>query len=291
VLLLAVAVAIGALAGLVRPPLGARTSRPRFSWLPLLGGGAVLNLAAYVLDGTAATFALMASLVLLLGFVGVNPHVTGVAVIGVGLLLNLVSVVLNDGMPVRGSALVAAGVVDDADLDRTTFVGARHLETSADTIPVLGDVLPVPLPIAPEVLSFGDLIVVVGAADAVRDLVRRRHRPARTADLAAPAPGLARAPGVDRGEPGPSAPTDPGPATTSHPWPTASTPSAAGWSPRVAEPVASGALADGATGADAGEGPPSRRRRFTGPGDRPLVGPRPASQIRPAAWAGGGAPR
>ena len=243
-LLLAVAVAIGVLAGLIRPPLGARTPRPRFTWLPLLGGGAALNLAAYLLDGSAATFALMASLVLLLGFVGVNPNVTGVAVIGLGLLLNLVSVVLNDGMPVRGSALVAAGVVDEAELERTTFLGARHLETSADTIPVLGDVLPVPLPIAPEVLSFGDLIVVVGAADAVRDLVRRRHRPMRTAER--PAPSL-----------------DPRPAADA----------SARWSPRIPEPVASGALAAQAQGAEDADDEPPRPRRFTGPGEpRPLVG-------------------
>lgn len=273
-LLLAVAVAVGVLAGVARPPLGARTPRPRFTWLPLLGGGAVLNLAAYLLDGTAATFALMASLVLLLGFVGVNPHVTGVAVIGLGLLLNLVSVVLNDGMPVRGGALVAAGVVDETDLEGTTFVGPRHLETSADTIPVLGDVLPVPLPIAPEVLSFGDLIVVVGAADAVRDLARRRHRPARAAAHPPPAPGLTSEPVADLGERGPSAPTDPWTARTRDPRPAADVAAAAGWSAPVAQPVASGAaLAVGATGPDADGTPPARPRRFTGPGDpRPLVG-------------------
>ena len=39
---------------------------------------------------------------------------------------------------------------------------------------MLGDVLPVPF--AHEVISFGDLIVVFGAADAVRELSRRRAR-------------------------------------------------------------------------------------------------------------------
>ena len=41
-----------------------------------------------------------------------NRHITGVAVVGVGLLLNLVAVAVNGGMPVRASALVAAGVVE-----------------------------------------------------------------------------------------------------------------------------------------------------------------------------------
>ena len=39
---------------------------------------------------------------------------------------------------------------------------------------MLGDVLP--LPLAHEVVSFGDLIVVFGVADAVRELSRRRAR-------------------------------------------------------------------------------------------------------------------
>ncbi len=173
-LLLVVAVLVGFVAGRLRSPAGARTPRIRFEWIPLLGIGAGLNLVAYVLDGTAATLALAASLALLLGFVGVNTHVTGLLVIGLGLLLNLVAVVVNNGMPVRGGALVAAGVVDEGELATTTFAGPRHLETSADTLPVLGDVLP--LPVGGEVMSFGDLLVVFGAGDALRDLARRRRR-------------------------------------------------------------------------------------------------------------------
>ena len=188
--LLVLAVVVGLVAARLRRPLGAHLPRVQFEWVPLLGVGAVVNLGAYLLDGTAATLALAASLVLLLGFVGVNPHVTGVAVIGAGLLLNLVAVVLNDGMPVRGGALVAAGVVEEAELATTTFSGPRHLETSADTLAVLGDVLPVPA--LGEVMSFGDLIIVFGAADAVRELARRRRRhwsaDERSAYLATSAP-------------------------------------------------------------------------------------------------------
>ena len=102
-----------------------------------------------------------------------NRHITGVAVVGVGLLLNLVAVAVNGGMPVRASALEAAGVVERGRAGR----GGR----------------PAPPRDAPttrcpcwatcsrcrsrnEVLSFGDLIVIVGAADAVRELSRRRAR-------------------------------------------------------------------------------------------------------------------
>ncbi|MET0728703.1 MAG: DUF5317 family protein [Acidimicrobiales bacterium] len=173
-LLLLVAVVVGVLVGRAQAPLGAHGYRPGFHRIPLLGVGAMGNLLAYFLDGGVATVMLALSLAVLLAFVGANTHVTGVAVIGCGLLLNLIAVVVNNGMPVRGSALVAADVVKEADLAGTSFAGPRHLESGTDRAAVLGDVLP--LPIAREVMSFGDLIIVFGAADAVRELARRRRR-------------------------------------------------------------------------------------------------------------------
>ncbi len=173
--LLAVAVFVGVAAGRLRPPLGLHAPRVQFRAMPLLAAGAALNLLAYVLDGGLATVTLAASLGLLIGFVVANPQVTGVAVVGVGLLVNLAAVVLNGGMPVRPGALVEAGVVEEDELATVSFRGPRHLESDGDLLPVLGDVLP--RPVGGEVLSFGDLIVVLGAADAVRDLARRRRRP------------------------------------------------------------------------------------------------------------------
>ena len=175
VLLLVVAVLGGLVAGWLRQPIGARGVRPHVRRLPLLALGAFGTALAQLLEDDAATVALGASLAVLLSFVAANAHLTGVVVIGCGLLLNLLAVVLNGGMPVRGEALVRAGVVEQAELATTTFRGARHLETRADSVAVLGDILPVP--VAREVLSFGDLIIVAGAADAVREVVRRRRRP------------------------------------------------------------------------------------------------------------------
>lgn len=277
-LLLAVAVLVGLVAGWLRPPLGTYAARPRFTWVPLLGAGAALNLAAYLLEGRAATFALVASLVLLLGFVAVNTHVTGVAVIGVGLLCNLAAVVLNDGMPVRGEALVAAGVVEEDELDTLSFAGARHLERAADTAPILGDVLPVPLPVAPEVLSFGDLIVVIGAADAVRDLARRRHR--RHVRAPGAEPGWTVVPVVVDLEVAdtvalPAHPEAASPVSTDH---LGSGPLAdRSPSPRRAREASGASAALATTSATEGD-PPPRRRRFTGPGEpsRPLVAPTPS---------------
>ena len=148
--------------------------RPRVEQIPLLAVGALLNAASALLEGSAANLFLAASLAVLIAVAMVNRHITGVAVVGLGLLLNLVAVAVNAGMPVRASALVHAGVVDEADLPTLELTGARHLESSSDALGVLGDVLPIPM--AQEVLSFGDLIVVFGAADAVRELSRRRAR-------------------------------------------------------------------------------------------------------------------
>jgi hypothetical protein len=174
VILLVVAVLGGLAVGRLMRPLGARAVRLHLRRLPMLAVGAFGTALAQVLDGGPATVALAASLAVLLAFVAANAHVTGLLVLGCGLLLNLVAVVLNNGMPVRGEALVVAGVVEEDELPTITFAGPRHLETGSDRLAVLGDVLPVP--ITSEVLSFGDLIVVAGAADAVRELSRRRRR-------------------------------------------------------------------------------------------------------------------
>ncbi len=172
--LLVVAVSIGLTAGLARPRVGVWAHRPHVSRLPLLAAGAAGTASAQLLDDQAAPLAMGLALAVLLAFVACNAHLTGLVVIGVGLLLNLVAVVVNNGMPVRGGALLAAGVLERDDLAAAELAGPRHLESSRDRLGVLGDVLPVRA--TREVLSFGDLIILVGTADAVRELTRRRRR-------------------------------------------------------------------------------------------------------------------
>lgn len=172
--MLVAAVLIGLLAGLARHPLGARSARIRITWLPLLALGAVGTAVSHVVPVDLATVVMGMAMATLLAFSLANAHVTGIVVIGIGLLLNLVSVVINNGMPVRAEALVAAHIVDSSELSTVEMVGARHLETGADRLGVLGDVLPIP--IAHTVMSFGDLIVIAGVIDALRELARRRRR-------------------------------------------------------------------------------------------------------------------
>ena len=176
VLLLLVAVLAGGALGLRQPPTGAHTPHPAMERIWLLGLGAVLHALALLLDGDLATVALAASLTAFIAAAVANRHLTGVAVVGFGLLLNLAAVVLNNGMPVRQSALEHAEAA-------TTVDGPRHLETGSDAFGVLGDALPVP--VTREVVSFGDLIVILGAAEAVRELTRRRARRWSEADRTA----------------------------------------------------------------------------------------------------------
>lgn len=179
-MLLAIAMLIGLGLGLTRAPAGAHSVRPEVVQIPPLAAGALLFAVSALLDGSPATLCRAAALGVLILVAMANRHITGMAVIGVGLLLNLASLAVNMGVPVRASALVEAGVAAPGEVDATDLSGPRHLETSADGLGVLGDVLPVPM--LGQVVSFGDLIIAFGTADAVRDLSRRRVRRGTPAD-------------------------------------------------------------------------------------------------------------
>lgn len=180
-LLLVIVLAVAAAWGLLRPPVGARTPRPGVQKVWLLGVGAVLHVVALLLDGDLATLTMAASLVALLALAAANRHLTGVVVMAAGLLLNLVALVLNNGLPVRASALEQAGVIVAGEVPELS--GPRHLEGPSDPFGVLGDALPIS--VTGEVVSFGDLIIILGAADAARELSRRRGRRWSEADRAA----------------------------------------------------------------------------------------------------------
>jgi hypothetical protein len=181
VVLLLIVVVLAAAWGYLRPPVGARTPKPPLQRAWLLGVGAVLHLVALLLDGDLAILTMAGSLVALLAAAAANRHLTGALVMAVGLLLNLVALVLNNGMPVRTSALEQAGVIAPGEVPELS--GPQHVEGPSDRFGVLGDALPVP--VTGEVVSFGDLIIILGAADAARELSRRRARRWTEAERAA----------------------------------------------------------------------------------------------------------
>jgi Family of unknown function (DUF5317) len=87
--------------------------------------------------------------------------VPGMAVVGLGLLLNLVISANNGGMPYRASAVVSAGAVSSKSADLVPKNGImQHAERSSDQLMALADVIPLrPLR---EVVSVGDVLVALG---------------------------------------------------------------------------------------------------------------------------------
>jgi hypothetical protein len=139
-----------------------------------------------VIGGMAALFV----------FALANVRIAGMSVLAIGVLANLLPTFLNGGLPVRPQALVEAGIVQADELDRVEVRGARRLEEPTQQLRFLGDVIP--LPETSQVLSFGDLIVLVGLADVTANLTlaRRRRRAGRAespADAATHAPLTAEA--------------------------------------------------------------------------------------------------
>lgn len=174
VLLLLAAVA-GIALGLVRRPLGAHLTDPRVV-VPGLAAIAVgLHLGAGLVGLSVAGPLLGLSLFLLTGFGLLNLHLVGMGVLTLGMALNAAVVLVNGAMPVRARAVVEAGMAAPGELVLVDLGAGRRYEATGDWLPILGDVLPVAAIGA--VLSFGDLIVLMGIAAVASDLVRYARRP------------------------------------------------------------------------------------------------------------------
>ena len=151
----------------------------------------------------------------------------------------------NGTMPVDPDALVAAGMADAADRDRIEVTGARHVLEDDDHLTFLADIIPVPW--AGRVVSFGDLIVLVGVADTVANQLcrRRRRRPlpaGAQAALLSIAPPIPAPPGLElraADRPAQTRPNQTRTATPAQDWGTAPSPSPVSGSQYSASPLAS----------------------------------------------------
>lgn len=143
---------------------------------PLLVGALVAQLLGVLLGrllpaGPTWAAGMVVSAVLVGAFLAINRSVAGTGLITVGLLLNAIVIVGNGAMPVSAYAAVRSGAGAQTVADR------RHEpQTSATRLAVLGDVVPVPLPLRPEVDSLGDLLVAAGLAQLLCCAVRPRRR-------------------------------------------------------------------------------------------------------------------
>lgn len=105
------------------------------------------------------------SLILLAVFTWINRHAPGVALIGLGLLLNALVIASNGGqMPVDPQPLAAIGSLEEAreaaSDSRWSSFSVMHEGTR---LAFLGDHLLVPMPLRdPVILSLGDLAIAAG---------------------------------------------------------------------------------------------------------------------------------
>jgi hypothetical protein len=161
-LVLVVAVAALAVAGATG---GSRLTQVRVKAVRLLAAAAVVQVGTSVLapgSGAARVVSLVLTTVLVGLFLVGNGRLPGVPLIGVGLLLNLLVVGVNAGMPVSIAAAERAGI-SRADLHLAR--GALRGPTGPGThLAALGDVVPGALPRWPQVVSVGDVLVAAGVA-------------------------------------------------------------------------------------------------------------------------------
>ncbi len=149
----------------------------QWPWLALIG----LALQFVTGPGTSVPLVcLYLSFALLIVFTIRNIRVFGFAVILAGVLCNLLVIGANGGMPVSKAALRGS--------DQGRFLGdlennpypKHHLATDDDLLRFLGDVIPLPEPIA-QAISIGDILTYGGVGLVVVGAMRgpsRRREPA-----------------------------------------------------------------------------------------------------------------
>lgn len=168
VVALSVALVLGWLTGGSLDRLGSLPVRGL--WLPVAAVGLQVLGA---LSGSSVGYAAgLASSVLLVGvFLARNRTLTGVGLVTLGLLSNAAVVLANGAMPVSLTAAARAGLSTGVLLDdgRHELLSSRsHLAPLADRVPVL-------LPLRPEVVSIGDVLIAAGLAQLVVVGMRRRE--------------------------------------------------------------------------------------------------------------------
>jgi hypothetical protein len=171
---LAVALVVGLIAGgSVRP-----FEHLEIHWWGLALAGVALQLlpvptVRWLSAEIVGSAMLVGSYVLLLAFLTVNRWVPAAGVMAVGLLLNLVVVGANGGMPVSAAAVERAGGSPTALAEGEA--AKHHVADGDDLFAPLGDVIPIPQPIG-VVLSVGDLLLYLGMAWCVIQVMRGRSR-------------------------------------------------------------------------------------------------------------------
>ncbi|HVM40822.1 MAG TPA: DUF5317 family protein, partial [Acidimicrobiia bacterium] len=189
--LIAVAVGAGVVFSVVTGGSVARVLDVPVRWSPLLAGAFALQVLLGVWHpggGWPRPVGLglyLVSFVLLAAFCARNLRLVGMSVVLVGVLMNLVAIAANGGMPVRLPADADAAARGRLDASVT------HVpEDDAGPLRALGDIIVVGAPVD-RAISFGDLVLAVGLVDVIYRASRRPRRRRGRAEAAAGAGGSA----------------------------------------------------------------------------------------------------
>lgn len=124
----------------------------------------VVQLVGTLVGGPLHAVGLAVSAALVVGFLARNRGVRGTGLVALGLLANALVVGANGAMPVRLEAAARAGT----GVSSLVLGDSRHeLEGPGTRLRLLGDVIAVPLPVRPEVVSVGDVLVAAGLGQLV----------------------------------------------------------------------------------------------------------------------------
>lgn len=180
---LLISVGVGLLLGLAAGGYPRHVFQQRWNLWPLLLVGLALQVIPEIVDlsESQALIPVLGSFAALIVFGCANLSTMGMAVVVLGLGLNMAATATNKGMAVDGPALVNAGIAQPEDLETLDLGSRRHVSGPTDRLQAIGDIIPVkPLN---EVLSFGDLIMSFGTANVAFRLLRpvaRRRKSSKT---------------------------------------------------------------------------------------------------------------
>jgi Family of unknown function (DUF5317) len=172
------------------------TIRVRWVWMPVVaalcqvvlgldGRGGTIDAGRFAL--LVASYALVGAWLIANAWYQAPPLRVPAALIAGGWALNVIPILANRGMPVSAAALARIGN-HHPDLGHGNL-GKHVLATSHTILPWLGDVVAVPVPLLRNVISVGDIVMVIGAVLAVQFV----QVGSRTEPSGQPAPALAPA--------------------------------------------------------------------------------------------------
>ena len=172
VLLTLFAIAIGSLIGRVRGGAWSGVSNARLRATPFLIVSIAAVLVQAVLDPVFPQVWSFVGLLSLIIFGFRNLHLSGMAILLIGTVLNLLPFLANGATPVSELALISVGDLDPFNMP--DIDGARESSSTATRLRFLGDAIPVP--VFGSVISIGDMIALVGVADIFTNLFLRARR-------------------------------------------------------------------------------------------------------------------